>query len=293
MEETFLLSLDPKSKYFNSKFAQECADENITVLDESLTERILYFKCGDFDTDNDALNYLLHVYKGASNKELIMNYVGLVLENETSEMFGFSSRLGFSIIIDRLLQNDVFEHDFLNHFFNAYGNQIPELVKYLNNRLRQKWVTDRDLMVYLSTFSSLMEFQQVVKAIVKHTEFLPPHATPKTFEVLSLFGPFLRNSSVFPDGDPKLVSDWFSSYDPTGECKVLHGTIIGNRNGSDVETAQRNLVDLSSSVARLTSSTALKMIKSCNEGKEGILSFFSHVLKVNKDRGKLQVSYGF
>jgi hypothetical protein len=75
----------------------------------------------------------------------------------------------------------------------------------------------------------------------------------------------------------------------TGECRVVNGVIIGNRNMSDVETAQRNLVDLSAGVSNLLSSTTLKIIKSGIEGKEGVLEFFAKVLKMNKDRGKLQV----
>lgn len=289
MEETFMISLDPKSPYFNPDFTQECVAENIKVLDESLAERILYFKCGTFDDDDSALNYLIHAFKNALNKDLIMNYVGLVLDKETSEMFSFSSRKGFTIIIDKLIGNDAPNDDFLNQLFNTFPDQIPELIKYLNNFIRQKWISDRDLMVGLTAFSTLMGFRQVVMVMVQHFEFLPSHAMPKTFQVLSLFGPFLANSSVFPDGDPKLVTNWFSSYDPTGECRVINGVIIGNRNMSDVETAQRNLVELSASISSLLSSTTLKIIKSGSEGKEGVLQFLAKVLKLNKDRGKLQV----
>lgn len=289
MEETFMISLDPKSQYFDSDFSKECAAENIKVLDDSMIERILYFKCATFSDDDSALSYLMHTFKNAGNKDLIMNYVGLALDKETSDMFAFTSKKGFTVIIDKLINNDTPDDDFLNHFFNAYAGQIAELLKYLNNFIRQKWISDRDLMVGLSTFSTLMGFKQVVNAMVQHFDFIPTHATPKTLQVLSLFGPFLSNSSVFPDGDPKLVPNWFSSYDPTGECRVINGVIIGNRNMSDVETAQRNLVDLSATVSNVLSSTALKMIKSGSEGKEGVLKFFSKVIKLNKDRGKLQV----
>ena len=58
---------------------------------------------------------------------------------------------------------------------------------------------------------------------------------------------------------------------------------------SDVETAQRNLVDTFATVLRILTTTTLGIIKSGSEGKEGILSFFTMVLKLNKDRGKMQV----
>ena len=155
MEDTFMISLDPKSQYYNSEFYEECVADNIKVLDESLIERILYFKCGTFDDDDSALCYLIHAFKNSSNKSLIMNYVGLVLDKETSDMFMFKSKKGFTTIIDKLIGNDAPDDDFLNLFFDNYKDQIPGLLKYLNDFIRQKWISDRDLMVGLSTFSTL------------------------------------------------------------------------------------------------------------------------------------------
>jgi hypothetical protein len=206
-------------------------------------------------------------------------------------LFGFSSKIGFRLIIDKLLENQNPEDDFLQHFFKSYSNQILNLIKYLNSRMRQKWITDTDLKAFLTCFSKLMEFSEVVKVLVQDSEFIPSQATAKTIQDLSLFGPFLSNSSVFPDGDPKLLINWFSSYGVNGECLTVNGVMIGNRNFSDVESAQKNLVYLADFVSKIASSTIFTIIKSGSEGKARMLEFFSTVLKLNKDRGKLQVIY--
>ena len=133
-----------------------------------------------------------------------------------------------------------------------------------------------------------------LKVLVQDLEFIPSipsQATAKTIQDLSLFGPFLSNSSVFPDGDPKLLTNWFSSYGVNGECLTVNGVMIGNRNFSDVESAQKNLVYLADFVSKIASSTIFTIIKSGSEGKARMLEFFSTVLKLNKDRGKLQVIY--
>ena len=98
--------------------------------------------------------------------------------------------LDFTIIIDKLLKNEVVENEFLSHLFTNYSDQVVGLVKYLNAFIREKRISDSELLLGLSTFSTLITFKQVVNVIVENLEFLPTLATPKTFELLSLFGPF-------------------------------------------------------------------------------------------------------
>ena len=91
-ENVFLISLDPNSRLFDAGFSSECHAEGLLKLDDSMADRILYYKCTSFGNGDSALNYLMHVHKSFHNKQLVMNYVGLILNKETNEIFSFSEK---------------------------------------------------------------------------------------------------------------------------------------------------------------------------------------------------------
>ena len=70
---------------------------------------------------------------------------------------------------------------------------------------------------------------------------------------------------------------------------MVEGSLLGARNRADVESAKSTLRDIFALVQGHLSKIVLSIIKSGAEGKEGILQYFAHVLKMNLDRGKLQV----
>jgi ubiquitin conjugation factor E4 B len=136
----------------------------------------------------------------------------------------------------------------------------------------------------------VVSFKELANLLPRLPEWNPVHATPRSFEVLSILGPFLSRSSVFSDVDPIIASTYFPNSNSFGEYITnVEGSHIGNRNASDVKSAMNALRDLFSMAKSSLSKIVLDIIKSGPDGKEGVLSLFGKILELNVDRGKMQM----
>ena len=74
----------------------------------------------------------------------------------------------------------------------------------------------------------------------------PNFANARTIEIMSILGPFLSRTSIFPDTDPTLAEKYFPSFDVGGPDSFdARGTSIGARNYDAVKTAMASLRDTS------------------------------------------------
>ena len=135
----------------------------------------------------------------------------------------------------------------------------------------------------------MVSCKEIADGLSSMPDWIPSHAVTRTIEVLSLLGPFFSRTSVFPDVDPVIGQAYFPSADPYGELQLSEGSLIGARNRADVQSAKASLRDIFALVQTQLGKITMSIIKGGPQGKEGVLSYLAHVLKLNKDRGKMQV----
>lgn len=80
------------------------------------------------------------------------------------------------------------------------------------------------------------------------TEFNPPYASARSVETLSILGPFLSRTTIFPDGDTTLAKKYFGSNEFTDTPIEDDDRYVGSRNRGDIKSAHSLLRDTSAAV---------------------------------------------
>jgi ubiquitin conjugation factor E4 B len=125
---------------------------------------------------------------------------------------------------------------------------LSQTIKFILGVVRTKRIHD-DYLKSFNAFLYILSFRPLALMMLKLNEWNPSFVNARSIEWISILGPLLSRTSIFPDGDPTLADRYFGSsgYFQDG-LDFEDDRFQGSRNIGDVKSAQTGLRDLSGSV---------------------------------------------
>lgn len=123
---------------------------------------------------------------------------------------------------------------------------ISQTIKNILSVMRTKRIYEDYLPSYRA-FSYLISFKPVAIIITELPEWIPTYANARSFETLSILGPFISRTGIFPDSDPAIAKKYFGSSDFAFDdsAEIDDDRYVGSRNYGEVKSAQEGLTGLS------------------------------------------------
>ncbi|KAI8831014.1 ubiquitin elongating factor core-domain-containing protein [Chytriomyces cf. hyalinus JEL632] len=236
-------------------------------------------------------------------RELIVNYTGLVLNPDMGDLFPQNNDvlqqgagyMASKLLMDAYASEEQLPSEFLKEFISRFENDgleefIGPIVNSITAAMRFQDITT-DYMTPIRAITILTSHKSVASKISKLSNWLPANMQPRTFELLTILGPFFAKPCVFSDETGKLGQNYFSSANVFGENiqRDREGMDIGNRNLGDVESAMTNLRATISTVQSNLHGLTMAMIRAGPDTKEDVLKFFSEAISLNHARARIQV----
>lgn len=232
-------------------------------------------------------------------KKLIINYSSLVLNPDLAGSFpqdasieerGFAY-LGQCIIDGDELGDEAITEDFLNALFLQFSDEeliivISGTVNGINSFLRTQDIGKNFMKAFHGLFL-LLSNENVLRVFPKINNF-NPNVNARSFEIISTFGPFFSRISSFPDSSPMVPGTYFPRSEMVTESQELWGCTIGHRLPGDIESSRNLLSSIQSSVNSQLHRLLMTVIRSSSDNREKIIEYLSHVMDLNKPRGKMQ-----
>ncbi|ORY44773.1 hypothetical protein BCR33DRAFT_659465, partial [Rhizoclosmatium globosum] len=160
-----------------------------------------------------------------------------------------------------------FENDGLAEIMGSVLNGVTAAMRFQD--------ISTDFMTPLRALTSLIANKSIATILISMPNFLPPNTTARTFELLTILGPYFAKPAVFDDDQGKLGKTYFAN--------------LGTRNFGDVESAITNLRGTISSVQSVLHNLVMQLIKTGPEYRESVLKFLADAITSNHARGRLQV----
>ncbi|KAJ3115786.1 hypothetical protein HK100_001231, partial [Physocladia obscura] len=238
-----------------------------------------------------------------STKELIVSYSGLVVNPELAEMYPQPAEVvnqGASYIASKLLldvyaSEDELPTEFLKEFIARFENDglneiISAVINSITAAMRLRDITI-DYTTPLRALTTLISYKEISSILISMPNFLPPNIPARTFEILTILGPFFAKPAVFNDETGKISQTYFASANPLSENSNTdrEGQSIGERNYGDVQSVTENLRGTISTVQSALHGLVMTLVKNGPEYRESILKFLSAAISLNYGRGRMQV----
>ncbi|KAJ3297362.1 hypothetical protein HDU76_006628, partial [Blyttiomyces sp. JEL0837] len=236
-------------------------------------------------TVQDTVNRRLELVENA--RALTVSYSGLVVTPEMAEMFpqpAEALKQGAGIIVSKLVKDpftaeDELPREFMNEFVQRFeGDGLQEIVIPVMNNvaavMRNHNITT-DYMAPIRALSTLLTYKPIALLITELPNWCPSSLTARTMEVLTILGPFLARSSVFPDPEGKIATTYFASSNPFGESGNVdnEGSSLGSRNYADVKSAQSSLRDMVATVQTALHNLFMTLIKTSPQSRDKVLDY--------------------
>ncbi|KAI9339915.1 ubiquitin elongating factor core-domain-containing protein [Obelidium mucronatum] len=243
------------------------------------------------------VNFLL------STKELIVSYSGLVVNPDVMDMFPQSDEItkqgaGYiasKLLLDGFAAEEQLPLEFLNEFTARFENDglaeiMGPVINSVTASMRFQDITT-DYMTPIRAFGTLVSNKAIASVLISMPNYLPPNTAARTFELLTILGPYFAKPCVFNDEQGKVGQTYFASGNAFAETSNhdREGQDIGSRNFGDVESAMTNLRGTISAVQTSLHGLAMSLIKSGPTFREAVLKFFAEAITVNHARGRMQV----
>ncbi|XJO72710.1 hypothetical protein BDV3_003791 [Batrachochytrium dendrobatidis] len=231
-------------------------------------------------------------------QSLAVNYAGLVLNPDMLDNFPLNHDWGSGFLGYKLLEShdptSVYPREFITEFITRFEDDgLEDILGYTIKSVVTSMRTKSIIKQYIQpirVFQYLVSFKPIANLVTQLSDWNPDFVNARTVEVMSILGPFLSRTGIFPDSDPEIAAKYFSSSNPFGEDMTdQRGNSIGARNNADVKTAMNGLRDASQLVHTDLFNIVIAIIKAGPTSRECVLAFISHVVKLNISRGKLQV----
>ncbi|KAI9096092.1 ubiquitin elongating factor core-domain-containing protein [Phlyctochytrium arcticum] len=234
-------------------------------------------------------------------RALLVSYSALVVNPEMADTFPqpkWAAELGPSYVARKLLLDSADEveaalpRDFLEEFISFHDSaDLPQTISPIINsicaRMREEPLY-KSYQIPLRAFGHLLTFREIAIMLPSLKNWIV-ESSAKTFEVLTILGPFFSKLSTFPDVDPKLAEHYFASSNPFGEMNsVLGNFYIGARNAGDVRATMASLRGLADVARSQLHGITMGLIKASPETREGVLAYFGAAIAVNTKRGRMQ-----
>ncbi|KAI8898611.1 ubiquitin elongating factor core-domain-containing protein [Globomyces pollinis-pini] len=230
---------------------------------------------------------------------LTMNYTSLVIHPDMIDMFPQNHSFGAGYWGAQMAQLDDIESKYPREFVIAFIKRFADegLAEILNSTVKSILTVMRSKRIYdnhqncFRAFTFLISFKEFAELIPTFNDWNPDFANARSVEFLSILGPLLSQTSIFPDSDPALADRYFGG-DGTYPDSMFEpdGRGLGSRNLGNVNSAMMSLRDASNLVQMNLHSIFLSLIKTGPAAKEKVLSYLWRVLTLNAKRGQLQVN---
>ncbi|KAJ3082921.1 hypothetical protein HDU99_001175 [Rhizoclosmatium hyalinum] len=236
-------------------------------------------------------------------RELVVSYSGLVVNPDLADMYPqcdtvSSQGAGYiasKLLLDGFAAEEQLPAEFLAEFVQRFENDglaeiMGPVINGVTAAMRFQDIST-DFMTPLRALSSLIANKSIATILISMPNFLPPNTTARTFELLTILGPYFAKPAVFDDDQGKLGKTYFASANPFGESsnRDREGQDLGTRNFGDVESAITNLRGTISSVQSVLHNLVMQLIKTGPEYRESVLKFLADAITSNHARGRLQV----
>ncbi|KAI9019583.1 ubiquitin elongating factor core-domain-containing protein [Phycomyces nitens] len=218
-----------------------------------------------------------------SVKLLLVSYSGLVLQ--IPDMFpqlDNQQHLGPSQLVSRLLaQPDTAQGlptDYLSEMISRFADDGLDTIlgaplAMISDQVRKITILD-NFKPFVQSLSLLCENKSVATVLPTLPEFDPETTNARTIEELSLLGPYFK-LSAYPGSAPKVAENLFQNAE--------------NRNSGDLESCKNGVRGTIQNIQRSLFSVSSCLVRASATSREGLLAYFSHVLRLNQKRAQIQV----
>ncbi|KAI8620007.1 ubiquitin elongating factor core-domain-containing protein [Chytriomyces sp. MP71] len=236
-------------------------------------------------------------------REVVMNYAGLVLNPDMADMFPQSPEilkqgagyLATKLLLDAYASEEQLPAEFLTEFVARFENDglaemIGPVINSITASMRFQDIST-EYTVPIRALTALVAHKNIAAILPSLPNWIPNNLTPRTFELLTILGPYFAKPVAFNDETEKLGKSYFSSADAFGENsnRDREGMDIGNRNYGDVESTMTNLRGTISAVQSALHGLVMGLIKAGSNVREGVLKFLADAVSINHARGRMQV----
>ncbi|KAJ3088787.1 hypothetical protein HK102_007908 [Quaeritorhiza haematococci] len=243
-----------------------------------------------------------------SVRTLVVSYSGLVVMPGMSDSFPQPEKItamGPGYVAEKLLQKnpeDV-ERDIPREFLDDFVKRFEEdgledlfgpILTSVSAEMRTQSIV-KDYQTPLRVISLLTSYKPVAAMMSTLSNWNPPNTTARTFEIITLLGPFFGRPSAFPTSDPDIGKTYFASSNPFGGAGLGHsgpdidGFSIGDRNPGDVRASTTTLRGVVANVQTGLYNMSMSIIKASPAAREGVLDYIATAIAKNLARGKMHV----
>ncbi|KAJ3028979.1 UNVERIFIED_CONTAM: hypothetical protein HDU68_000419 [Siphonaria sp. JEL0065] len=236
-------------------------------------------------------------------RALVVSYAGLVVNPDMADMFPQNdeiTRQGAGYIASKLLldgfaSEEQLPTEFKNEFVARFEDDgLSELMAPVINSVTASMRfqdISTDFMTPLRALGTLLANKSIASILISMPNFLPPNTAARTFELLTILGPYFAKPCVFNDEQGKVGTTYFGSAGAMSETsnRDREGQDIGPRNFGDVESAMSNLRGTISTVQTTLHGIVMALIKAGPNCREAVLKFLGEAISVNHARGRMQV----
>ncbi|TPX33649.1 hypothetical protein SmJEL517_g03534 [Synchytrium microbalum] len=248
-----------------------------------------------------------------SIRDLILNFASLVVNPEMADSFPQTEEIsakGASYLADKLLLQNADDSEdqlppaFLAEFATKFEEDgleetLAPVMASLTAYTRTQNVS-KDVNTPLRALRTLVEIPVIARTLTKLPSWNPPGTMARTFEIITLLGPFLSRTSILPDVDPALATTYFPDSGPyqpiNAGGREMDNFPVGMRMPGDIKTAQKALRDMSTTLTKNLHEIIMSIVKAAPkagssgpDSKEAVLQYFADAINSNSARGKMRV----
>ncbi|KAJ3072802.1 hypothetical protein HDU98_002881 [Podochytrium sp. JEL0797] len=236
-------------------------------------------------------------------RALIVSYSGLVVNPDMGDMFPQQEEItkqgaGYiasKLLLDGFASEEQLPTEFLREFVARFENDgldeiMGPVINSVTAAMRFQDITT-DFMTPLRALGTLLSHPAITTILTSMPNFNPPNSAARTFELLTILGPYFSKPCVFNDEQGKVGKTYFASSNAFGESsnRDREGLDIGTRNFGDVESAMTNLRGTISNVQSTLHNLTMTLIKSGPIPRTATLQFLADAITLNHARGRMQV----
>lgn len=277
-----LLTQDTLDRIFMARLLIGSSSDNSDDLESSSLFRYLYsvwMRSYSAASRTSSMNDL-----HAKVMDLSLAYAGIVLKYpDTFPQPEHILTQGASVMKASLLADpdtkSGLSQDFLRALVQKFENDgldeiFAPVLTSLSAEARLSKLSSTSFVPVLRALGVLVSEKQVAALVTQLPSFNPPNLPPRTMEVATFLGPFLRMTSFGTD-DAELAQSMFG---------MAH-----QRTRSNIETATHSLRLALENLQSMMYQIILLIIKASPASKDAVLTFFGTVLDRNVDRGKMHI----